>query len=220
MNSFKRRKLGRSDQEVKPWCWLLGQDEKRICLILGLMSLLGSSRHVPFEQCRQELPLVSRYWRRLLREPEVWDGRVSFTFSGLKVQSLLIFSPDGQLCRLGFVQQPEVRDNSNRMTSWEGAWEGRHRVDIKTPSRGGQRWCMPWLEASLQGHKHPGIWHPFDGELLGADMTVRCFRHTGFSWLWCSVSAAEVIAGTGQGDIGADSGVSRSLLMEIRSRPL
>ena len=93
---------------------------------LGTDVLVKILRRVPFEQCRKELPLVSKYWRRLLLEAEVCHiyGRMYFTFSSLKVQGLLIFSPDNHLWLLGFVQQLEVRDNSNRMTSWEGALRG------------------------------------------------------------------------------------------------
>ena len=75
---------------------------------LGTEVLVRILRHIPVEQCRKELPLVSKYWRRLLREPEVWHGRLSFTFSGMKVHSLLFISPDSRSCLFVFVQQPEV----------------------------------------------------------------------------------------------------------------
>ena len=60
---------------------------------LGTDVLVRILRHIPFDQCRKDLPLVSKYWRRLLREPEVWHGRMSFTASSLKVHSLFSVSP-------------------------------------------------------------------------------------------------------------------------------
>ena len=65
--------------------------------------LVRTFRQLPSEQCRKELPLVSKYWRRLLREPEVWHGRMSFTFSGLKVLSSFFISPDSRSSILGLV---------------------------------------------------------------------------------------------------------------------
>ena len=91
---------------------------------LGTDVLLRILRHIPFEQCRKELPLVSKHWRQLLREPEVWHGRMSFKYTGLKVHSLFFFSPDSQWCRLGLVQQPELRHGCNRVNTWEGASRG------------------------------------------------------------------------------------------------